>query len=154
VTVSQPRLDAIARHGGGARSGQNELRDLYGARDARHGVLLRHPKMTSAANPGAVGARRRRRPARALCGARTRSDGACLVRTEAGKARCRFHGGLSTGPKTEAGRERISEAQRRRWLAYREKLGATIVIGDDIVAPTNQAASSNATPGGSTPVTS
>jgi len=29
-------------------------------------------------------------------------------------------GGLSTGPKTEAGRSRIAEAQRRRWREYRE----------------------------------
>jgi hypothetical protein len=33
-----------------------------------------------------------------------------MVRVEFGKARCRFHGGLSTGPKTEAGRIRIAEA--------------------------------------------
>ena len=44
----------------------------------------------------------------------------CLVRVEFRKARCRFHGGLSTGPKTEAGRARIAEAKRRRWAAYRE----------------------------------
>jgi hypothetical protein len=43
-----------------------------------------------------------------------------MVRVELGKARCRFHGGLSTGPKTEAGRARIAEAQRRRWRDYRE----------------------------------
>jgi hypothetical protein len=42
------------------------------------------------------------------------------MRVEFGKARCRLHGGLSTGPKTEAGRTRIAEAQRRRWRAYRE----------------------------------
>jgi hypothetical protein len=32
-----------------------------------------------------------------------------------------LHGGLSTGPKTEAGRARIAEAQRRRWRDYRER---------------------------------
>jgi class 3 adenylate cyclase len=58
----------------------------------------------------------------------TRAGGACLVRAEPGKARCRFHGGLSTGPKTQAGRSRISEAQRRRWLAYREKAGRPTVL--------------------------
>jgi hypothetical protein len=42
------------------------------------------------------------------------------VRVELGKARCRFHGGFSRGQKTEAGRARIAEAQRRRWEAYRE----------------------------------
>jgi GAF domain len=48
------------------------------------------------------------------------AGGTCMVRVEFGKARCRFHGGLSTGPKTEAGRGRIAEAQRRRWRLYRE----------------------------------
>jgi hypothetical protein len=43
------------------------------------------------------------------------------LRVEFGKARCRLHGGLSTGPKTEAGRARIAEAQRRRWRDYRER---------------------------------
>src|ERR1700751_4681155 len=51
---------------------------------------------------------------------KTRAGGTCLVRVEFRKARCRFHGGLSTGPKTEAGRAWIAEAQRRRWRVYRE----------------------------------
>ena len=53
----------------------------------------------------------------------------CLVRAEPGKARCRFHGGLSTGPRTEAGRARIADAQRRRGRAYREKLQAILDQG-------------------------
>jgi hypothetical protein len=64
--------------------------------------------------------RRPRRKDRPRCGAKTRAGGTCMVRVEFGKARCRFHGGLSTGPKTEVGRARIAEAQRRRWRAYRE----------------------------------
>src|ERR1700730_14206054 len=64
-----------------------------------------------------MGPRRKDRPRR---GAKTRAVGTCMVRVELGKARCRFHGGLSTGPKTEAGRARIAEAQRRRWRVYRE----------------------------------
>jgi hypothetical protein len=63
---------------------------------------------------------RPRRKDRPRCGAKTRAGGTCMVRVEFGKARCRFHGGLSTGPKTEAGRARIAEAQRRRWGLYRE----------------------------------
>jgi hypothetical protein len=54
------------------------------------------------------------------CGAKTRVGGSCRVRVELGRSRCRFHGGLSTGPKTVGGRARIAEAQRRRWQAYRE----------------------------------
>jgi hypothetical protein len=61
-----------------------------------------------------------RRKDRPRCGAKTRAGGTCMVRVEFGKERCRFHGGLSTGPKTEAGRARIAEAQRRRWRAYGE----------------------------------
>ena len=50
-----------------------------------------------------------------------RSQSGTGLRVEFGKARCRLHGGLSTGPKTEAGRARIAEAQRRRWRNYRER---------------------------------
>jgi hypothetical protein len=59
-----------------------------------------------------------RRKGRLLCGAKTRAGGCCQVRVEPGKARCRFHGGKSTGPKTPAGRARIAEAQRLRWRTY------------------------------------
>jgi hypothetical protein len=52
------------------------------------------------------------------CNARTRAGGKCKMRPVAGRERCRLHGGLSTGPKTQEGRERIVEAQRRRWEAY------------------------------------
>jgi hypothetical protein len=34
-------------------------------------------------------------------------------------ARCRFHGGMSTGPRTSKGKRRISAAQRQRWRAWR-----------------------------------
>ncbi len=57
-------------------------------------------------------------PARAhpvICGARTRKGTPCKAKALPGKKRCRFHGGLSTGPKTPEGRERIAEAQRKRW---------------------------------------
>jgi hypothetical protein len=64
---------------------------------------------------------RPRRKDRPVCGAKTRAGRACRMRVEFGKARCRLHGGLSTGPKTEAGRARIAEAQRRRWRDYRER---------------------------------
>jgi hypothetical protein len=57
-----------------------------------------------------------RRKGRLLCGAKTRAGRCCQVRAEPGKARCRFHGGKSTGPKTEAGRNRVAEVQRLRWL--------------------------------------
>src|SRR5690242_1302364 len=43
------------------------------------------------------------------CGAKTRSGGACK-RAARPNGRCRLHGGLSTGAKTEAGREAIRRA--------------------------------------------
>ncbi|SMO69748.1 HGGxSTG domain-containing protein [Paracoccus laeviglucosivorans] len=57
------------------------------------------------------------------CGALTRRGMSCKLKSEPGKARCRLHGGLSTGPKTEEGKARIAEAQRRRWAKYRQQLG-------------------------------
>ena len=43
---------------------------------------------------------------------RSQELGPAATGAEPGKARCRFHGGKSTGPKTQAGRARIAEAQR------------------------------------------
>jgi hypothetical protein len=53
-------------------------------------------------------------PSTALrCGARTRSGKVCLGPAIRGKTRCRLHGGLSTGPRTEEGRAR---SRRARWI--------------------------------------
>lgn len=55
---------------------------------------------------------------RMRCEAKTRTGGACQApATQNG--RCKLHGGRSTGPKSEAGRQRIAEAQRRRWERWR-----------------------------------
>lgn len=54
---------------------------------------------------------------RVICGAKTRKGKPCRLMSEPGKRRCKYHGGKSTGPKTEEGRRRIAEAQRRRWAA-------------------------------------
>ncbi|WP_427857120.1 HGGxSTG domain-containing protein [Devosia litorisediminis] len=56
---------------------------------------------------------------RSVCCARTRAGAQCRNRVVPGKRRCRFHGGLSTGPKTHAGRKRIADAQTQRWALYR-----------------------------------
>ena len=56
---------------------------------------------------------------RMVCGAKTRKATACRNKSEPGKRRCKFHGGKSTGPKTAEGRERIAEAQKQRWAAWR-----------------------------------
>jgi transcriptional regulator with XRE-family HTH domain len=54
---------------------------------------------------------------RVTCGAKTRKGTLCRAKSEPGRKRCRFHGGLSTGPKTAEGRARIAKAQRRRWAS-------------------------------------
>lgn len=54
---------------------------------------------------------KKRRP---YCGARCRDGHACRARVLEGKTKCRTHGGLSTGPRTTAGRAAIAESNRRR----------------------------------------
>ena len=47
------------------------------------------------------------------CGAKTRSGVPCAKFPIEGKRQCRLHGGLSTGPKTPAGRAAISAANTK-----------------------------------------
>jgi hypothetical protein len=59
---------------------------------------------------------------RPKCLARAKSTGKpCQARSvyldERGGGRCKFHGGLSTGPKTAEGLERLSAAVKSRWAA-------------------------------------
>jgi len=53
------------------------------------------------------------------CGAKTRKGKPFRNMSEAGRRRCKFRGGKSTGPKTPEGNTRIAEAQRRSWAVYR-----------------------------------
>lgn len=64
------------------------------------------------------------------CGARTRAGTACQAPAMANKVRCRLHGGLSTGPRTSEGRERIREANTTdgRYTAESQQLGRLIRI--------------------------
>jgi DNA-binding XRE family transcriptional regulator len=52
---------------------------------------------------------------RVICGAKTRMGTPCKAKSVKGKKRCNLHGGLSTGPRTQAGLARIAYAQRKRW---------------------------------------
>lgn len=63
---------------------------------------------------------RPRKADRPRCGAKTRKGSPCQAPARE-NGRCRMHGGLSTGAKTEAGRQRIREAQHRRWARYRQE---------------------------------
>jgi hypothetical protein len=65
---------------------------------------------------------------RPRCEARCRDGHLCRARAvwdrqrdRPRNGRCRMHGGLSTGPKTAAGRDRIREANRRRWQQWRSE---------------------------------
>jgi len=51
------------------------------------------------------------------CGAYARSTGQPCQAKALANGRCRMHGGLSTGPTSEAGRKRIGEAARYRLAA-------------------------------------
>nr|WP_277817052.1 HGGxSTG domain-containing protein [Tabrizicola sp. SY72] len=62
---------------------------------------------------------------RPCCGARTRRGRACSRKVVPGRFRCRLHGGLSTGPRSLAGKARIAAAQRRRWAKWRRERGAS-----------------------------
>ena len=61
------------------------------------------------------------RSKRGKCNAKTRKGTLCqappvwnIRRDKAVNGRCKLHGGLSTGPKTEAGKDVIRESNRRR----------------------------------------
>lgn len=53
------------------------------------------------------------------CGAKTRAGHPCKRKGSGRGGRCPNHGGMSTGPRTEAGRQRVAEAQRQRWATWR-----------------------------------
>ena len=116
---------------------------------SRMGCRMSHAKWEA-------GDQRLRRRDHPRCGARTRAGGICQVRAEPGKARCRFHGGLSTGSRTEEGRARASKAPGGvRWRAYRANQ-CTKSVGDcrpragpprpDSPEPADAFAGSSATP--------
>ena len=60
---------------------------------------------------------------RVVCGAKTRKGTPCKHKSEPGKRRCKFHGGMSTGARTPEGLKAISEAQKRRWAQFRKEQG-------------------------------
>lgn len=68
---------------------------------------------------------------RPLCGACCRDGHSCKAKAVVNKngrvvnGRCRMHGGLSTGAKTEEGRERCREAAKRGMIEYWRKKKAS-----------------------------
>ncbi len=58
------------------------------------------------------------------CGARTRAGGSCAGPAVRGRARCRLHGGRSTGPKTPDGKARASHRKHGGYDARMAELFA------------------------------
>ena len=69
-----------------------------------------------------------------LCGARTRKGRPCRNMSEPGRSRRKFHGGMSTGPRTPEGRERIAEAQHLRWRSWRAANSIATVSTDQVAS--------------------
>ena len=86
---------------------------------ARHGVKHFLPPWAMLARTKTVPSIVARRKPSSPCGARTRIGAPCR-RAGLDNGRCANHGGMSSGPKTSAGRARIAEAQRKRWAEWRD----------------------------------
>lgn len=56
------------------------------------------------------------------CGAQTRAGTPCQA-PALDNGRCKLHGGKSTGPKSQEGRQRIAAAQLARWERWRQQRG-------------------------------
>ncbi len=84
--------------------------------EVMHGDEVMHEILSAAMVALIEGARLFREEKRLaqLCGASTRNGKPCCRKKLSGRARCRNHGGLSTGPKSAAGRAAIAESNRRR----------------------------------------
>lgn len=79
------------------------------------------------------------------CKAKTRTGQRCKNRPTPGRMRCRLHGGLSTGPKTEDGRARCKAAALEAW-ARRRQAKEKVVGADCSVEAIPGRASSQAFP--------
>lgn len=65
------------------------------------------PELMDQYAPARITSEGKRPGQRVTCGARRHRDGQpCQAKSEPGKRRCRFHGGRSTGPRTDAGKAR------------------------------------------------
>jgi hypothetical protein len=60
-----------------------------------------------------------RKKLRQICGARNRRGEPCQCKLLLRGGRCRFHGGLSTGPRTPDGKARSLAALREGWRRWR-----------------------------------
>lgn len=121
----QARARRCATWGAVRRSTERPWNGPARVRRAHHGVLsavrrAHHGVLSAMLGPMT-------KPTRPRCGARCRSKGgapcSAPVVKVAGRlrARCRLHGGLSTGPRTPEGLERSRAAVFARWARWREE---------------------------------
>jgi hypothetical protein len=69
---------------------------------------------------------------RPRCGAHRRDGGLCLAPSVSARGkRCRMHGGLSTGPRTEPGKAAIASSNRRRAESLHSRYTAAVPVPVD-----------------------
>jgi hypothetical protein len=85
--------------------------------------MVGHPAEGMAREMAGLSAKRTAAQARRRvpCDAKSRKGVPCRNTSEPGRPRCKYHGGMSTGPRTPEGRARIAEAQRRRWQGQKPR---------------------------------
>lgn len=91
---------------------------------ARHGVLDPPYAPKSQNSSKTLPSLQMTRTLQSPCGAKTRAGTLCRRKSLA-NGRCRNHGGLSTGPTSTAGGQRVAGAQKLRWERWRAKGGFT-----------------------------
>jgi len=73
------------------------------------------PDLPAWAEPWLARCRQRESMKRVPCGARRRRDGKpCEALSVPGKKRCRWHGGMSTGPRTPEGKAKVARNLPRK----------------------------------------
>jgi len=63
-----------------------------------------------------------RKKLKIICGAKNRKGLPCQCKLLLKGGKCKFHGGMSTGPRTEEGKKKSIEALRTGWLKWRTKV--------------------------------
>lgn len=62
------------------------------------------------------------------CGAKTRAGTPCKQKATYSNGRCKFHGGLATGPTTEAGKEQCRINGRKGGRPRKSMIGKTEIL--------------------------
>ena len=63
-----------------------------------------------------------RKKLRKICGAKNRKGLPCQCKLLLKGGKCKFHGGMSTGPRTEEGKKKSIETLRAGWLKWQSEI--------------------------------